>query len=368
MTMNSQKPIRVLVVDDSAFMRTALSRMIQSDPDLDVVGNASDGQQALELVHQLDPDVVTLDIEMPRMNGLETLRRMMSECPRPAIIVSSLTQEGAEMTFEALALGAFDYIPKQLSYVSLDIVKIRDELTAKIHAAAASRIKFRKPATTTTAKPIAVTQQVANPGPKPYIATPSVVCIGTSTGGPKALQQILPQLPADLPVGVLLVQHMPQGFTGPFAARLDSLCRVAVKEAEQDDWIEPGLVLVAPAGWQMTPYRRTHSRFAVRLAKLPNNTPHIPSVDVMMLAAAEVYQALAMGVILTGMGNDGAAGMKAIHRAGGYTVGQDEATCAVYGMPRACALEGTLHKVVPLAQVPGEIASAVHTPGLACGR
>ncbi len=357
--MTAQAPIRVMIVDDSAFMRTALTRMIQSDPKLQVVGSANDGQQALELIPKLNPDVITMDIEMPRMDGLQALRRVMADAPRPVIMISSLSQEGARATLDALDAGAFDYIPKQLSYVSLDIVKIREELVSKVHAAAESGIRYRP-------RRMALPNALSGP-PVPVIATmsalpvPSVVCLGTSTGGPKALQQILPLLPANLTAGVLIVQHMPPGFTRPFAERLNGICRVKVKEAEEEDWIEPGVVLVAPAGWHMTPFRKTHSRYAVHLAKLPAGTLHMPSVDVMMLGAAEVFHALAMGVILTGMGNDGEAGMRAIHAAGGLTIGQDEATCTVYGMPRACALAGVLHRAVPLLQIPAEIVSATHT-------
>jgi two-component system chemotaxis response regulator CheB len=359
--MTMQTPVRVMVVDDSAFMRTALTRMIQSDPGLEVVGCATDGQQALEILPKLDPDVITMDIEMPRMNGLEALRKVMAETPRPVIMISSLSQEGAQATFDALEAGAFDYIPKQLSYVSLDIVKIRDELTAKVRAAAASSIRSRTKAGTRT-KPMTAELRVAVPqtGTTPLI--PSVVCIGTSTGGPKALQQILPMLPQTLTAGVLVVQHMPPGFTRPFAERLNGICRVRIREAEEEDWIEPGTVLIAPAGWHMTPFRKTHSRYAVHLAKTPAGKLHMPSVDVMMIAAAEVFRAMAMGVILTGMGNDGEEGMRAIYAAGGWTVGQDEASCTVYGMPRACALAGVLRRVVPLTQVPGEIVSATRTP------
>ncbi|HEX6878890.1 MAG TPA: chemotaxis response regulator protein-glutamate methylesterase [Terriglobales bacterium] len=355
--MNKEKherPIRVMVVDDSAFMRTAISRMITSDASLEVAGSASDGQQALEMLQQIDPDVITMDVEMPRMNGLEALRKIMEGTPRPVIMISSVTQEGAQMTLDALESGAFDYIPKQLSYVSLDIVKIKQDLVNKIKAAAASR-RCR------TAKIRATTPRTtAGHAPLDRLKYPSasVVCIGTSTGGPKALQRILPMLPAELPAGVVIVQHMPPGFTGPFASRLNGLCRIRVKEAEQDDWIEPGTALIAPAGLQTTIYRKTHSRFAIRLSTTPSDTLHVPSVDVMMLSAAEVLGPMAMGVIMTGMGNDGERGIKAIQQAGGFTVGQDEASCAVYGMPRACALGGSLSEVVSLEGIPDQIVNA----------
>jgi two-component system chemotaxis response regulator CheB len=353
--MNDSSPnarvISVLVTDDSAFMRTALTRMIVSDPALRVVGTAVDGIDALDKISSLDPDVVTLDVEMPRMNGLETLKRIMSELPRPVIMVSSITQEGAVATLEALEYGAFDYIPKDLSYASLDIVKIRDDLIAKIKVAAERR-RPRPPrrAPLPTPTKAAVVQDRGS-----VRRCPAIVSIGTSTGGPKALQQILPMLPADLPVGIVIVQHMPVGFTGPFAQRLNNLCKVRVKEASPNELVEPGTVYIAPAGYQMSVYGTSFSKAAIAIRDTPRDLLHIPSVDVMMLSVAEVFRNAAMGIILTGMGGDGALGMQAIARYGGLTVGQDEATCAVYGMPRTCAEMGVLGRVVPLEQVPEQI-------------
>jgi two-component system chemotaxis response regulator CheB len=351
----SHERIRVLIADDSAFMRTALSRMVESDPALEVVGTAQNGLEALEKVAALDPDVLTLDIEMPRLDGLGVLRQLMENNPKPVIMVSSLTQEGAEATLEAFDLGAVDCIPKQSSYASLQIVTIREELVAKIKAAAKSR-PFRK---AKKAVPADSVPRLVAPTISPGVLPPAVVAIGTSTGGPKALQEVLPRLPANLQVGLVVVQHMPPGFTGPFARRLDSLCQVTVSEATEDASIEPGLVLLAPAGWHMTVYRRTHTKYAVRIAKTPANTLHMPSVDVTMLSVAEVFGPLSMGIIMTGMGYDGAEGMKAIFAKGGYTVGQDEATCVVYGMPRACAEAGTLRRVLPLERIADEICAAI---------
>lgn len=350
---HNSRLIRVLVADDSAFMRTALTRMIESDPALRVSGTAQNGLEALEKVIALQPDVVTLDVEMPKLNGLETLKRIMQEAPRPVIMVSSLTQEGAETTLDALSHGAFDYVPKQLSYVSLDIIKIREDLVAKVKAAAESG--RRKPMGKVVQTSGAQTKAAPSAG---FSITPSVVALGTSTGGPKALQQILPMLPADLPVGVLIVQHMPPGFTAPFARRLNGLCKVSVKEAVHDELIEPGVVYIAPAGQQMTVQRRNPTRVAIRLSQSPHDTLHIPSVDVMMLSVAEVYGALTMGVIMTGMGADGVQGMQEILRRGGLTVGQDEASCAVYGMPRSCAEAGVLQRVVSLPRIPEQILQA----------
>ena len=340
----------VLIADDSAFMRTALTRMIESDPHLRVVGTAQNGLELLAKIPALNPDVITLDIEMPRLNGLETLKRIMSESPRPVIMVSSLTQEGADATLEALALGAFDYVPKQLSYASLDIVKIREDLVAKIKAAADSRRR----------KPMARVVARANSTPATlYRGAPSIIAMGTSTGGPRALQEILPMLPADLPVGVVIVQHMPRGFTGPFANRLNGLCQVSVREAKHGDLVEPGIVLIAPAGQQLTVSKRTPLQGIVYLGSQPDNTPHIPSVDVMMSSVADSFGSLSMGIIMTGMGSDGCDGMKAIASKSGITVGQDEATCTVYGMPKSCADAGSLQRVVPLREIPAQILQAL---------
>jgi two-component system chemotaxis response regulator CheB len=343
--------IRVLICDDSAFMRTALTRMIESDASLKVVGAAQDGVRALQMAAELQPDVITLDVEMPRMDGLETLRRLMEENPRPVLMVSSLTQAGAEATLEAFDLGAVDCLPKQLSYASLDIVKIRGQLIEKIKAAAGSKVRRGKRA---DPQPPAAHKFEAIRG----VPAPSVIAIGTSTGGPGALRQVIPALPADLPVGVLVVQHMPPGFTGPLAKRLDSVSNVRVSEATDEHPVEPGEVLIAPAGFQMTAYRRGPGRYSVRVGSTPSDTLHMPSVDVMMLSVAEAYGALAMGVILTGMGNDGLRGMAAIHEKGGMTLGQDQASCVVYGMPRVCAERNVLRRVAPLGQIADEMVSA----------
>jgi len=336
-----------LVVDDSAFMRTALSRMISSDKDLGVIGTATNGREALEKIELLQPDVITLDLEMPGMDGLSVLRELQHRGQRPVVVISSLAQEGADATFEALSLGAFDYIPKLQSYASLSIVNIRDELSAKIRAAAEwgrsqgeSRVQCLSAA---SLRPVATPM-------------PEIVAIGCSTGGPRALQTILPLLPPDLPVPVLIVQHMPVGFTGPFAKRLNSLCRLEIREGGNRDPIQPGVVLIAPAGWHMLVERHSR-RPQIVLSHEPTNGCHRPSVDVMMLSVCERYGARCMGVILTGMGNDGAEGMRAIYNAGGLTLGQDESSCTVYGMPRASAEMGVLRQILPLSAIPQAIAS-----------
>ena len=348
---NAGGRIRVLVADDSAVMRSAVSRLLQSDPDIQVVGIAKDGLQAVQQVAALNPDMVTLDLEMPVMNGLQALERIMSEAPRPVIMFSSLTVEGAEATFDALSLGAFDYVAKPTGYST--VTTVRDELVAKVKAAYGSRM--RRGTTAAPSSPAVV------PPSKTRVveveANISLVCLGTSTGGPAALQRILTKLPGDLPVPVLIVQHMPPGFTGPFAHRLDGLCELRVQEAVQGQTLDPRTVSIAPAGWQLTVCRR-NGKLAVNLSKEPA-TLHMPSVDVMMLSAAETCGNRAMGVILTGMGCDGARGMSTLYASGAVTIGQDERSCAVYGMPRACAEQGTLHQILPLDDIPRELVRAV---------
>lgn len=343
-------PIGVLVVDDSAFMRTALSRMINSDPALFVLGTACSGEEALDKIPELNPDVITLDMLMPGMDGLETLRCIRARFPCPVIIVSSSTVDDAKITFEALAAGAFDYVPKQLSPASLDIIHIRSELIAKLKAAAESRRRssVRKP-------PVPTPRNCDTPA-----INPAIVAVGSSTGGPQALESILTQLPSDLAIPVLIVQHMPPGFTKPFAERLDSLCAVNVREASQRELVRAGVAYIAPAGIHLTVERSSSMVASIVLMPEPSDALHIPSVNVMMESVAAAFGTLTMGIILTGMGCDGAEGMTAIHRAGGITIGQDEGSSAVYGMPRACAERGILQAVVPLSQIARHILNATH--------
>jgi two-component system chemotaxis response regulator CheB len=335
-------------------MRAALSRVVESAPTLQVCGTARHGLETLEKIRQLRPDVVTLDVEMPILNGLEVLKRIMKEFPRPVIMVSSLTQEGAEVTLEALGIGAFDYLPKSESGHPLDPQKLKHDLIAKIEAAAHSPLA-RQMHTDGPLPAVAVSDV---PPSEEFRSLPEIVVLGTSTGGPKALQEILPQLPADLPVGVLVVQHMPPGFTAPFAKRLDSLSKLKVKEASQGELVEPGSVYIAPAGQHSTVSRRG-SKTILHISSEPSGTLHKPSVDVMMLSVAEEFGRHTLGIIMTGMGSDGLHGMTAIRNAGGITIGQDEATSAVYGMPRCCAESGVLQKVVPLPLLPRQILQAV---------
>src|SRR4051794_30248083 len=342
---------RVLIVDDSAFMRTALARMISCEPDMEVAATACCASSAFEKIVSLDPDVVTLDVEMPGMDGLSTLRCIMAQFPRPVIMVSAATEKDAETTFAALSAGAFGCVPKQLSPASLEIAHIRDLLVSKIRAAAQS-VRARNAVSSPKKPPNAAAVE----GRRLNSITPAVVAIGVSTGGPKALEQILPSFPADFPIPILIVQHMPIGFTAPFAHRLDSLCRINVREAVQNEMLCPETAYIAPAGLHMRVVRRLcDSRPAISIDHHPEDAPHIPSVDVLMDSVAQVFSNRSIGVIMTGMGSDGAVGIGSIFHHGGITIGQDEASCAVYGMPRACAQLGILTHVLPLADIVTEI-------------
>jgi len=346
--------VRVLIADDSTVMRTALVRMLESSPIIRVCGTARNGVEAVQKTKILQPDVVTMDVDMPVLDGIQALKQIMRESPCPVVMVSSLTLEGATVTLEALEAGAFDWLPKEDLCHEAGVLQLRYDLVEKIQAAARSPLALRK-------KPfqaMAFTAVENNLVCRSRVV-PKLVVLGTSTGGPKALQEILPELPVDLPVGILVVQHMPPGFTATFAKRLNGLCKLNVREAQQGEMIEAGTVYVAPAGQHTTIfYNRSHQPL-ISLSDLPSDTLHKPSVDVTMLSVADLFGEYSLGIILTGMGCDGLEGMTAIRDAGGITIGQDEATCVVYGMPRACADRGILQKVVPLSQVPQQILLAL---------
>lgn len=361
-------PIRVLVVDDSAFMRKVLANMLASDPRIQIVGTARNGDDALVQVRSLKPDVMTLDIEMPGTNGIEVLRRVMEEMPMPVVMVSSLTERGAQETLTALDLGAVDFIPKKLHDSAVNIVSLQQELIDKVIEAhkvgeklsrltAGPNGSCRAPAPVRAAS--AVDVSVSRSAPSSLHARGSkVVAIGCSTGGPKALQEILPLFPKDFPAPILVVQHMPKFFTGPLAQRLNELSQVEVREAADGDVLKPGLALIAPGGLHMKLMWRNAAEARIVLASEPV-TLHRPSVDVMMESVAQVYSGRAVGVILTGMGHDGQSGMKAIKMAHGRTIAQDEGTSVVYGMPKAVVESGMADKIVPLGMIAGEIANMV---------
>jgi two-component system chemotaxis response regulator CheB len=344
--------MRILIAEDDAalagFVRQGL---VGEHYAVDVV---EDGEQARAMGSEFDYDLVILDLNLPKLDGVSVLRHLRLK--RPSLPVLVLTQRSrVEDRVQCLDTGADDYVPKQLSSTSLDISHIREDLVAKIKAAAESRrvrdglnLQRKPPRTADPA-----TKKVAH-------GTAAIVALGISTGGPKALQEILPILPVDLPVPILIVQHMPAGFIAAFAERLNSLCALSICEACHGAVVQPGVVYLAPAGFQMTLDRLADSRVLIFLSSKAENQVHVPSVDVMMQSVASAFHSRAMGIIMTGMGSDGARGMKAIHHEGGLTVGQDEASCAVYGMPRVCAEMGILDRVVPLSQIPHEILQATH--------
>ncbi|MDD3312974.1 chemotaxis response regulator protein-glutamate methylesterase [Pseudodesulfovibrio sp.] len=343
--------INVLVVDDSAFMRKAISTMLDKDPEIKVVGMARDGQEGLELVRTLNPDVVTMDIEMPRMDGLTALRHIMMESPRPVIMVSSLTTEGAEATLKAMELGAVDFIPKQLSKVSLDIIKIEKDLIDRVKTVATRRMRhFRARA---AAAPAAAPRPAAmRPAPRrmpPVGGRPvhDVVAIGVSTGGPPVVQKILSSLPEDFPAGIVIAQHMPAAFTGPFAKRLDSVSRISVKEAESGDILKPGHAFVAPGGRHIVLDQKI-SRIEVVVTDEPRDALYKPSANVLIGSVAAAVGKRGLGVILTGMGSDGCEGIRQLKERGGRALAQSDSTCVVYGMPKAIVDENLADEIVDL--------------------
>ncbi len=350
-----ERIIKVLIVDDSAFMRKSLSMMLESDPSIKVIGTAKDGREGIEKIKILKPDIVTLDIEMPVMDGLTALKTIMKEMPLPVLMVSSLTTEGAQATIDALALGAVDFIPKELSYVSLDIIKIKDELISKVkHIVNSRALLFRlQRIRSSTAQVMGDTPAKAPPKVSGKIERRNykAVALGVSTGGPMALLQIIPQIPKNFPLGIAIVQHMPPRFTQSMAMRLNSMSKVTVKEAEDGDTLLPSTVLIAPGGKHMV-FERSNGEVKARITDEPHDTLYHPSADVMMKSIVEAINAPLIGVIMTGMGKDGLEGLKLIKRKNGYVVAQDEETCIVYGMPKAAVDEGVADTVVPLQSIP----------------
>jgi len=343
-------PVKVLVVDDSAFMRRVIIDILQNDPGIQVVGYARNGEEALEKCARFKPQVVTLDVEMPVMDGLATVEALMAQSPVPVVMLLALTTSEAEVTIRALELGAVDFVLKPARRE--DMKTLAGILPEKIKAAAlvpAGKLRhggagFKIP-------------------PSPYILPRTgrmeIVAIGTSTGGPSALRNVITALPANLPAGVVVVQHMPPGFTGPLARRLNELAFLEVREATAGDVIKPGLVLIAPAGRQML-LEHCAGRVQVRLTDQTGIATFFkPSVDALFLSVAREYGARSLGVILTGMGNDGVRGLRAIKERGGRVLAQDETSSIVFGMPKAAIEAGVTDKVVTLPQMAAEIVAAV---------
>ena len=337
------KKIRVLVVDDSAAMRMLLSNILNSDPGIEVIATAQDPFVAREKIKDLEPDVITLDVEMPRMDGITFLEKLMKGHPMPVVMVSSLTQKSCEVTMTALELGAVDFVAKPVVDTLAGIQEAAQELTSNVKAAFVARIKTNTSRVERTA-PVTSTIRL----------THQMIAIGASTGGTEAIRTVLMSLPPSSP-GIVIVQHMPPGFTKSFADRLDSYCAIHVKEAQDGDRILPGQALLAPGGFHMA-VRRSGAQTSVTVFDADPVNLHRPSVDVLFDSCADQMGPNATGVILTGMGGDGARGMKKMHDAGAKTFAQDEATCVVFGMPKEAIATGGVDTVLPLNEIARAIA------------
>lgn len=350
--------INVLVVDDSAFMRKSLSLLLESDPQIKVIDTASDGLIAIEKIKKLKPDIVTLDIEMPKMDGITALEIIMKECPTPVIMVSSLTIEGAGVTLKALELGAVDFISKEMSFISVAITGIKEELISKVKAiyknkSVVSRVnKVNLNLKSKAIKTVRTLQKLPNLN---YRA----LAIGISTGGPISLQKVIPLLSENIKIPTFIVQHMPPKFTASLAERLNNLSTLEVKEAENNEIVRNSVVYIAPGGFHMTLKRDKQNKTIIHISELPDNVLHRPSVDVMLKSVQEIYGKNMLGVIMTGMGKDGLEGIKTLKAAGGYCIAQDEESCVVYGMPRAIVENGLADIVASLEEIPKLINQAV---------
>jgi two-component system chemotaxis response regulator CheB len=329
--------VRVLVVDDSALMRKLIPQMLASDESIEVVGTAMDGTFALKKIEELKPNVVTLDLEMPGMNGIDTLKEIMRRQPVPVIVFSSHSTEGASVTMKALGLGAFDFVTKPKD-ASAHLRETAKELIAKVKAAAECKLKPRL-LPGIPPRPEKVSAPSASPS--------KVVAIGVSTGGPQAMEYVLSQLPGDFLGSIVVVQHMPDGFTDMFARRLDEMCALRVKEAQSGDVLQPGRVLICPGSRHIKVKRLPLGDVAV-LSDEPRVNGHRPSADVLFRSVAEEFRNQAVAVIMTGMGDDGAEGLGAVKKEGGVTIAQSEESCVVYGMPKAAIERGYALRVVAL--------------------
>ncbi|MCD4863110.1 protein-glutamate methylesterase/protein-glutamine glutaminase [Pseudomonas sp. PLB05] len=348
-------PVKVLVVDDSGFFRRRLKEILAADPNISVVGTASNGREGVDQALALRPDVITMDYEMPMMDGITAVRHIMQKCPTPVLMFSSLTHEGARVTLDALDAGAVDYLPKNFEDISRNPASVQKLLCEKIHHIARSNRRFAVAPSVAPAAPASASTAPAAARQAPRPATPSgaqsahapaapaspppkrkhyrLVAIGTSTGGPVALQRVLTQLPANFPAPLVLIQHMPAAFTKAFAERLDKLCRISVKEAEDGDQLRPGLALLAPGGKQMM----VDGRGMVKILPGDERLNYKPCVDVTFGSAAKAYADKVLAVVLTGMGADGREGARMLKQVGSQVWAQDEASCVIYGMPMAIA-------------------------------
>ncbi|MDF9429819.1 chemotaxis response regulator protein-glutamate methylesterase [Cupriavidus gilardii] len=352
--MTAAAKIKVLCVDDSALIRSLMTEIINSQPDMEVVGTAPDPLVAREMIKRLNPDVLTLDVEMPRMDGLDFLERLMRLRPMPVLMVSSLTERGSEITMRALELGAVDFITKPKLGIRDGLLEYTDTIADKLRAASRARLR---PAAAPGAQPVAPAPMLRTP----LLSTEKLIIVGASTGGTEAIKEFLMPLPPDAPA-VLIVQHMPAGFTRSFAQRLDGLCRITVKEAEHGERVLPGYAYIAP-GDQHLLLARSGANYVAHLSQDPPVNRHRPSVDVLFDSAAVHAGKNAIGVILTGMGRDGARGMLRMHEAGAYNLAQDEQSCIVFGMPKEAIAAGGVHEVVPLPAISQRVMARLATFG-----
>ena len=348
--------IKVLVVDDSALIRSILKEIIDSQKDMEMVGAAPNPLVAREMIKALNPDVLTLDVEMPKMDGLDFLEKLMRLRPMPVVMISSLTERGSDITFRALELGAVDYVSKPKFDIQHGMQDYAAEITNKIRAAARSRPKAA----------VSVPRKLSADAVLPSLAnsvasTEKLIIVGASTGGTEAIKDFLTRLPPDCP-GIAVTQYMPEAFTKSFAERLDKLCTISVKEAENGDRILPGHAFIAP-GHSHLLVRRSGANYVCELSDGPPVNRHRPSVDVLFRSAANCVGKNAIGVILTGMGKDGAAGMLEMKQAGAYNFAQDEASCVVFGMPKEAILAGGVDEVVPLSEMASRVMSHLASLG-----
>lgn len=356
MLMPQSARTRILIVDDSSFMRMAIRSVLSKDPDFDIVGTAVDGRDGVEKAIALKPDIITMDVEMPNMDGIAALKQIMAKAPTKVIMVSTLTNEGARSTFEALDAGAIDYIPKNVTDSSDAQNIFRTELLRKVKEAVGSR-HTRLPGTTATPVRPATVPSAARPTSSKFLGKKiQYVGIGASTGGPVALQEVLSRIPVNFPYGIMVGIHMPKAFTGPYADRLNAKCSLTIREAVDGDILKPGLALIAPGGMHTTLVRQgTHIVVRTKPTSDYPQYVYIPSVDLMLSSMAEATAGAMLGVILTGMGSDGFKGMQLLKQKSGVTIAQDEATSTIYGMPKACVDGGVADEVLPLGQIGFEI-------------
>jgi two-component system chemotaxis response regulator CheB len=352
----STKKIKVLCVDDSALIRSVMTEIINSQPDMTVVGTAADPLVARDLIKATNPDVLTLDVEMPRMDGLEFLEKLMRLRPMPVVMVSSLTERGSEIALRALELGAIDFVTKPRLGVRDGLLNYTELIAGKIRAAACARVAAARP---TAARPADAPQESLLRSP--LLSTEKLIIIGASTGGTEAIREVLQPLPPDSPA-VLIAQHMPGGFTKSFAQRLDSLSRIHVKEAEHGERVLPGYAYIAPGGFHMS-LARSGANYVAHLDQEPPVNRHRPSIDVLFDSAAKHAGKNAIGMILTGMGKDGAEGLLRMRKAGAHTLAQDEASCVVFGMPREAIAIGAADEVAPLGEMCRRVLNHLRTFG-----